>query len=266
MNRHPRSDEGKNATRYLRQIDDTYVYDSASGLYKPKSADAEARSQDQQHGRSGSSPFFVNIRRDWLAIGISFLTLLAVAIYAYYAARQWTEMKKAAEAAKKSADIAACALESNTEALHLTERAWVGVERVDGDIRLGADEPLNLKVTYINSGRAPALKLHVATETDCEPEKIVPKIIYTEQDAMRDGHFVLVPGQEYKSTFENSNSKTVCSPANMELIRIKRGFFYILGTLWYYDAFNIKHHTDFCTSIQPGSVGYKPCRFHNDAD
>jgi hypothetical protein len=202
---------------------------------------------------------------------ISGIAVLAVyagfTIAMYFANKQAADAAtKAAEAAQRSADIAARALDSSNEALHLTERPWVGVERVDGDIRLGQDEPLNLNVTLINSGRAPALKLELKTQIGCTVNEAVPSIHYTERDAAKFGHFVLVPNQEFHGTFEDANSKVVCTPDEMDLVRTKKGYFYVLGTVYYTDGFKIKHHTDFCAHIKPGQKGFPPCQFHNEAD
>lgn len=199
--------------------------------------------------------------------------ILVLSVYAgftiamYFANKQAADAAtKAAEAAQCSADIAARALDSSKEALHLTERPWIGVERIDGDVHLGVDEPIGLNVTLINSGRAPALRLELKTKAGCTPNDVVPPINYTERDAAQFGRFVLVPNQEFHGTFDNNNSKTICTPDEMELVKTKKGYFYIIGTAYYTDGFKIKHHTDFCASMKVGVKGFPPCSYHNEAD
>src|SRR5450631_872066 len=94
MNRHPPEKDKSD-----RNIDDTYVYDSASGLYKPQSHENEEERREKRRGRNSRLPFFANVRRDWLTIFFSAVTLVVVGAYTYYAKGQWHEMIRAANAA-----------------------------------------------------------------------------------------------------------------------------------------------------------------------
>jgi len=141
------------------------------------------------------------------------------------------------------------------------------VEKVEGDIRLGEDKGLDsLKVTYINAGRGPALSLHLTTQIECAALGVVPTTRYTEDGALKEGRFVLVPGQETHSNFWHDDAKSVCTPEEMDLVKSERGLFYIQGTIWYEDIFKRKHHTDFCAYIEPIDKAYTFCSFHNEAD
>jgi hypothetical protein len=54
----------------LPEIDDTYVFDGSSGLYKPKSISEQEQRKGKQHYRIfGTLP--VHIRTDWLAFVVS---------------------------------------------------------------------------------------------------------------------------------------------------------------------------------------------------
>lgn len=215
-------------------------------------------------------------RWDKFKDGAEIFGIAVLAVYAgftiamYYANKQAADAATmAAEAAQCSADIAARALDSSNEALHLTERAWVGIERIDGNVHLGRDEPLSIDVTIVNSGREPALKLEIATQVGCVPKDSIPPMNYTKRDAAKYGHFVLVPGQEFHGhPPPDKNSKNVCASPEAELVRTGKGFFYILGTIYYEDTFKLPHHTDFCGSLiaEDPAKGYRPCLFHNDAD
>jgi hypothetical protein len=103
VNDNPTGREKPDGNRYVKDAEDRFFFDGASGIYKPKTYQSENKSSEQT---KNSNQFRVTT-------AISALTLLAVTIYAYYAALQWCEMKKAADASAKASQTAACALEEN---------------------------------------------------------------------------------------------------------------------------------------------------------
>lgn len=65
-------------------------------------------------------PVSVGIQKTWFDVAlnitgwiISLATLLVIGFYTYYAARQWHEMKRAADASATAANTAACALDES---------------------------------------------------------------------------------------------------------------------------------------------------------
>jgi hypothetical protein len=84
------------------------------------------------------------------------------------------------------------------------QRAWMGIERIDGKFVVGGSS--KAQVQFINAGRSPALDVHVAWEIDCEPESARPKILYSESTV--EDRFVLVPGQHMTSDIV---SDSVCA-------------------------------------------------------
>jgi hypothetical protein len=81
---------GRRDKRYpdqeLRNIDDTYVFDSVSGLYKPKTEEGQT-----QRSANERAPLDVSVRRDRVAIVIAIATFAVVALYTFYARQQWKE-------------------------------------------------------------------------------------------------------------------------------------------------------------------------------
>jgi hypothetical protein len=125
MDRNRSHDDESDSSDQLRNVDDTYVFNSTSGLYQPKTLENGEQRQEQQRGRKSKLPFFVDVRRDWLATAISILTLSVVAAYTYYAKGQWHEMIRAADAAQEAAEAARDNADSAIKRTHLDERAWV---------------------------------------------------------------------------------------------------------------------------------------------
>jgi len=114
MKRNPASEERPDSDRYIKDAEDRFFFDSTSGIYKPKSCKTEPKSSKEA---SKSSRF-------WVTTIISTLTLLAVGFYAYYAALQWCEMKRAADAAKKAADAATSSASTAAGALAFAQQQF----------------------------------------------------------------------------------------------------------------------------------------------
>ncbi|HEY6768917.1 MAG TPA: hypothetical protein VI386_29535 [Candidatus Sulfotelmatobacter sp.] len=69
------------ANAELRNVDDTYVFDAASGLYKPKSYNRENNSEAQTSRVIYDGPIDIRTRRDWFNILLTVLTLLVLVRY-----------------------------------------------------------------------------------------------------------------------------------------------------------------------------------------
>jgi hypothetical protein len=64
MKNDPHGEDEKNqASKYLRRIDDTYVFDQASGVYKSKPNDAEYKGRKNLREELFSQPIVVNVAR-----------------------------------------------------------------------------------------------------------------------------------------------------------------------------------------------------------
>ena len=92
MDKSKRSEYDKDAQSYLDKVSDRYIFDRTGGIYKQKSHDdAEKRCTDTT-GRFKRFPFWVNVKRDWVAFVLSGLTLILLAYTVRYTRRQWIAM------------------------------------------------------------------------------------------------------------------------------------------------------------------------------
>ena len=97
-----RQDHERNSSRYLANIGERYVYDSTSLLYKHNTTKADRDAQNNAAQNDPRSPFWVSVRRDWLAVIISALTILLLAFTVHYARKQWLEANASAIAAQRT--------------------------------------------------------------------------------------------------------------------------------------------------------------------
>ncbi len=73
---------------------------------------------------------------------------------------------------------------------------------------------------------------------------------------------VLAPNAQYKTVFESIAPNT-----QLDTDRISGDWYtYMWGELTYYDIFNHKHSTVFCSYRQGSTADFVQCPFHNDAD
>jgi len=126
---YPTNKEDCDAKQYLENVGERFMFDVASGIYKPKAYYKEKKPSRLQE-------LWKNFREHWAAILINALTLAAVATYTHWAQKQWTASNRAAGAAESAAKTAASELE-------MSERPWV-----DADISI--DGPFDFDVNGAN--------------------------------------------------------------------------------------------------------------------
>lgn len=85
MNHRPSREDTPDSERYLRDTADSFFFDLGSGIYKPKAYQGQTKRDQETHVGPPSWQF-------WVTTIVSTLTLIAVAIYAYYAAGQLETM------------------------------------------------------------------------------------------------------------------------------------------------------------------------------
>src|SRR6266403_3858865 len=103
MGADPKDNDKRNPKRYLRNIDDTYIFDADTGIYKPRAEETEQERKRQHPGSNPESRFFTNPRTDWrpvlVATCVSLLTIVLLFFTVRYSRLQYREMRRSAEAA-----------------------------------------------------------------------------------------------------------------------------------------------------------------------
>lgn len=77
------------ANQYLKAIESRYFFDEASRIYKQKTAEAGGISQERQPGHDRHLPFWAVVKRDWLVVSVSVLTLFLLVATVVFARLQW---------------------------------------------------------------------------------------------------------------------------------------------------------------------------------
>jgi hypothetical protein len=110
-------DEDKRKAKHRPPYLDNYILDPTTGIYKPKSQKTNAGGENISTGASPDAPIHVDVRPDRWHIGISLLTLIVVAGYTYYAARQVDVTNRQADIMKIGQQRAWIKIETDTVTL-----------------------------------------------------------------------------------------------------------------------------------------------------
>jgi hypothetical protein len=231
---------------YLRQVDDTYIFDSGSGLYRPKA-----------HTKA--------IGRDWVATIVSITTLFVVGLYTHYARLQWCEMQKATVAAQNSVVNADMNFKRG-------ERAWIVFDTDYSDkMQLTRSDKISVPIQLENIGKTPAKNIHGFLVVDELKPAEVPIFDYISgrvSTPIRVG--ILYPGAPQTTKAQELTEQRKPVAATPEKHRqFKQGaiIFTVWGKLWYDDIFRIQHWVTFCHAISEVPAGHsKECTDQNSVD
>jgi hypothetical protein len=170
--RRPADHEQYDSEQYLKNTEDRFVFDSSTGIYKPKT--------DHKHKESSHlHKIWDNFRKHWASIILNGLTLFFVIKYTNYARLQWQEMKRAADATKLAAEAAKSSATTADATLHITQKAYL----TDGPMT--ADSPgSSITLPIVNGGHIPSgpveIVVHEATFNIVPPNNLLDTRSLTE--------------------------------------------------------------------------------------
>jgi hypothetical protein len=272
MNHRPPSDDTPDSERYLRDTADSFFFDLSSGIHKPKAYEHETKRNEEAHIEPPSWQF-------WVTTIVSTLTLIAVAVYAYYAALQFCQMiraanatQQAADAASRSATTAENTLKSSQQLFRTAQRPyiWAATEAIGHNIASPSQSivlvPLQNGgyrigwiVTFFNGGQSPAkdevptIAVTHATKMDKfakEVASFVPRYEEAGQIAPPQVKFVA-----------RGDSIDITHDQYVEFMDRKLAI-YVIGAIKYRDIFEpsiTPYETRYCFALNPVGFPYSPC-------
>ncbi len=164
-----------------------------------------------------------------------------------------------AKAMESSVDRSKAALDATIESFHLEQRAWVAVNFVDMPLML--DKPLLAKVTFINTGRTPAVRVTQVVGFDAEFKRI-HELAEPNPKWFRQASIIL-PGLPATAPAEprTKNPIDVLTQAGIDAINKGQVFIYVWGEIKYFDVFGAPHFTKFCGEYSPKAGLFGVCNF-----
>jgi hypothetical protein len=257
--RRPVNEARNNPERYLRNVEDTYVFDLATGLYKPKTCIEKTLSDNKKPGSNPQFRFFTNPKRDWLAMAVGVVTLVVLAIYTGYTRKQWKEAQRTADQSTVAANAAACAARTSQNSLqfardsfHISERPYVTVSSISFDTPLEPDKEIGMSIIADNSGHTPALKVAFAGAAYIDGKMI-------------EGKFINLKGESVIPSQHPTKAHYTLSFTAADFNRIIYGnALRINGTIRYTDIFEEWHSTSYCAIYDGREKLFKFCPSGNE--
>jgi hypothetical protein len=188
---------------------------------------------------------------------------------------QWLEMRGAAKqtgriieaderlagAMESSVAQAQKTLDASIKSFQLEQRAWVGVEGINGDIQ--PNKPYSVLVGFRNSGKTPAKQ--VSLRMQFNPVRQGQALKFTYSEPISSKGFV-PPNGTFSSAELSPSGGDPVRESEIELIKTGKLRAYLYGVVTYEDIFNRSHWMRFCYFIGADAKSYKACNEYNDTD
>jgi hypothetical protein len=273
MGDHTRGDTEASNNKFRRDTP-RYVLDTSSGLYIPESTEGLQKSELNHSGTFKSSPFHVEVKRDWLPLVLSAATLIGLAGTVYFTGRQWQSTEKAANAATSAATTATETLNKSIEQFRIDERAWIEIDRIEkitiGPVYRYRLYPKNVGKTAahgiaVNAARGMQGSIHL--ESDAEGMRRTQDKILLDRtptglpkDAVDNPvSRVLAPGTTAVVPF-------VMDGQRPQIFAKDERVSYLIGRIDYADGFGTQHWMKFCFYVGEGNGQLWNCHEGNDED
>jgi hypothetical protein len=153
---------------------------------------------------------------------------------------------------------------ATTEQAEIAQRAWVYATVHPGTPdHFGAGKPLDIRVTFKNTGRTPALKVRAATYRTTIPTEVssifvLPDRVYAAKGYVSQGT-IDPDSTRYADLVYSLTEEDVRRIDHIE-VRI-----YVYGRIEYEDVFGTPRWTTFCTFLLPGG-DFALCNKNNEID
>lgn len=289
----PRKGDQKNSAAQLRNVDDTYIFDSASGIYKPKTYEADNKRAQQKT----DSPIDIKIRRDWMAFVVAVLTLIVVAGYTYYAQVQASDIRRQTGLLSDQADrevaraignaattehqlnllqeqvkAAQDSVVANQRQMRTAQRAWLELT----SFNVPLDTPfLTYELVIKNIGNSPVTDASMEISSYVLRGSERPQFVYPEgASTMRFG--TIFPNDSQKVTVNVVQNVHDPNPVpltrNLRAELESKSAYDIIQAYLTYHSLGVAHWYKFCHStgnptVMPGSVsGIRDCVKYNQTD
>ena len=200
-------------------------------------------------------------RREYLRILVEILTLAAVVAYAIIAGVQADQMRRATEAAHKSAEAAAKANALAEDGFRNSSRAYITIVNEPG-LRETESQVPKVGITFFATGNAPALKVRKGIAWDIRELPLPPSDAdYLGDPAYQPEVFTLLRPQT-----EELITEVNLTPADRQKIETPNFGLVVWGTVEY-TTFDKIHHTRFCYIMRPNlKLPERRCPVHNGDD
>lgn len=271
MKHHTRYNNKYYADQEAYQITESYVFDAASGLYKPKTYNSQQ--QPSTHVQY-EAPIDVKTRRDWLSILISALTLAFLIVYTDYTRSIFRSSQisaigavEGAWAGRDAANVAKNSLDSIEKRFRLEQRPYLSPDprgifvTPSGGYELTKNtttDNFGVCVTFLNPGKSPAVEVITSdTEYRFGAKEQVESEVNSWAPKYNIPPSIVVPGGGL-----TAHCEPITIP-DLQKWRDRTIEIFVLGAVTYRDLFEPKlmkpYETTYCWKIMPTGMPFSSC-------
>lgn len=278
--------QGTNDKTYNKLANAPQKHISISELKIPQAIIDEYHTNQQEQSRKDRKRFCVEVA-----------TLIVISLYTAIAAYQGYKMRQATDAAKESAAAAASAsktaegslmeIQKQTEAMQIAadankktvelaernikatqeqfrqdQRAWMGFSETP-QWQTVVNKPLIVTVFFKNMGKTPAKKVQIAAMGEIVSERESPNFAL-ENSATRERAVLVFPQQVISHDVNVTLPHTVLDSITFNDIKNGTKRIYIHGIHTYWDIFNRHQWITFCFYLRADGSKTEMCKEHND--
>jgi hypothetical protein len=276
------SEKKSNAEQYLDGASEHFVFDITSGIYKPNTHQEKKKRSPLQAVGHGLLVLVRDIKRHWLPIIISGLTLFFLIRYTHYSRLQWREMKRAADEANAATALARSTLETTKSHFRADQRPYIWfipeipfepVKRANSGVMAGH---LDVLFEITNYGKSPAINVRVDSHLVFGPNAW-KKVRLREIDQKEGTGSIVAPGGRMDSI--GYSDEVVSKPITGREPE-ENAPYIIYGHFEYTDLVSnppVVYISEFCSIITNATIsnassglrdadirGYDTCRAHNN--
>jgi hypothetical protein len=278
----------KEAENYLQYIEDTYVFDGPSGLYKPKTHTIQKEGQDQRHVEIHNQPVIVaepaKSKTDWPMVFVTFLgvcasiiSIILLYINAIFVHDQWREMHESTLQSIRSADAANEQVRQSREAAAQFKRQFIQEQRPylwldDEDKyppRVWIDPPgtganagkLAVEIFITNFGKTPAIHVGSYSYVSAQMLNVEDDIHWENFPKVHEG--IYAPGGGFSKTGRSEKvvSRLIVAPVPSSPDEVSP--YAIHALIKYTDQSGTPYCSEICIVWQKNQV-WKKCQHHNE--
>jgi hypothetical protein len=247
MKNNPSEFQKRNPYAEIESIANGYRFDEGSGLYKPISCQSDGNKEKVASNNYGSNLLHVEVRRDWLTLAVSVISLVVVSIYAVITYQLWQEAQVTVNQTQQELAIAQLqAVTSNIgtttarQQVIATQAAVLSLDpRPIGDMN---QEISDFLISLQNNSHAVASKIHAIIH--------IQKIFAGDQMAYWESPPIVITADQLLPTEEGHNTIERHFPVTLS-IKERKMFndtditFGIKGLVEYWNGFEMTH-ADLC--------------------
>ena len=150
-------------------------------------------------------------------------------------------------------------LDATIEQNRLDQRAWLGVEAIDGVPQVS--HPFNITIYFKNTGKTPAVDSSFLVQQEPVKKGQLPTFVYRKQ-AVSSG--ITEPQATYHSVLTASPSDL--TQTDVDALKSGSITIYVFGKITYNDVFGRGHRLTFCSYLRTDLTSYDLCHEYNDID